>query len=120
MSSQPRQSRADIAVVPSMDAMMEDVPEENDMDKIFKRFLDPANIVHLTDLSSDEILAFTTLKGFASQYELTPLTAWLGENLQLRVSKSRQGRKEFAKMAQRTSDYNMGNQRNWWDFRRGE
>ena len=83
---------------------MSEVQEQNDLDKIIEKFFNDANIHHLTELSKDEVTAFSILGQMAEQYNLPPLSAFLKKNLKLRVSHKRAGRKEFVRITQRRED----------------
>lgn len=79
---------------------MED--EKSEMDKVLEILLDPKNISQLSDLNKNEILAFSILGTIARRYQpLSVLRDFLAENLVLRVSKGRGGRKEFTKIVSR-------------------
>lgn len=69
--------------------------ESTELDKIFKLLLDKDNIAHNTDLTTNEITAFSVLSTLAKEHDLEVLKNFLQENLVLRVSKGRRGRKEW-------------------------
>lgn len=102
----------------TIESLLEDVAEEDDLEKVIKTLLDPANIHHLTELEPDEITAFTTLGTMATKYDIKLLKDWLAQNLLLRVSKSRKGRSEFVKITQRFADQPQESRRGFFDFRR--
>lgn len=72
--------------------------EKDDLERIIKLLLDKENIAHNTELTRNEITAFSILRGLAQKHNITVLQTFLDENLSLRVSKGRQGRKEWVKM----------------------
>lgn len=80
-------------------AVMED--EKTELDKVLELLLDPRNIHHNTELTQNEITAFSVLASLAKKYNLEALTDFILENLKLRVSKGRQGRKEWVKITSR-------------------
>lgn len=75
--------------------------DETELDKVLKLLLDPANIQHNTELSRNEITAFSILRALGKKYKLEVLDDFLKENLVLRVSKGRAGRKEWVKITSR-------------------
>lgn len=81
-------------------AVMDD--EKSELDKIVELITDPANIQHFTELSRAEIMAFSVLSTMEQRHPLPVLTQFLKENLVLRVSRGRQGKKELMKMVART------------------
>lgn len=83
------------------DAILEMQEEKTELDKVLALLLDPKNIAHNTELSKREILAFSTLSTLDKKYRLSMLRNWLDENLVLRVSKGRAGRKEWVKIVSR-------------------
>lgn len=84
-----------------MDAMLEAEEDKTELDKIFEMVLDPRNIQHLTELSKNEILAFSVLGPLARKHDFELLKAFLAENYLNRVSKSRAGKKELVKILSR-------------------
>lgn len=78
--------------------------ERSEMDKVVEILLDPKNIGHLTEFSSREITAYSVLYSINKEYELPMLQSFLEKFAILRVSKSRQGRKEFVKIMSRQLD----------------
>ena len=81
-----------------MDALMESDEERTELDKIFEQFLDPANISHNTELSSNEITAFSALGPLADKHHLVACQEFIQKNLIFRVSKGRKGRAEWVKI----------------------
>lgn len=79
-------------------ALLVDQDEKSQLDKIYEMLLDPKSIGHHTELTNREIQAFSVLSTLARKYDLGILQDFLVENLVLRVSKSRGGRKELVKM----------------------
>lgn len=97
--------------------------EKTELDKVFELLLDPKNIGHNTELSRNEILAFSILGTLANRHNLPVLKEFLVENLVLRVSKSRAGRKEWIKivgrhLAQENAEAQAENVRRGWFGRR--
>lgn len=82
--------------------------DKTELDKVLELLLRPENIQHNTELSRNEILAFSVLTAMSKQYRLEVLRNWLAENLVLRVSKGRQGRKEWVKIVSRFGSYPGG------------
>lgn len=81
------------------DALLVSEEEKTELDKILELLLRPENIGHNTELTRNEILAFSVLTTIAKKYTgLTVLGDFLRENLVLRVSKGRAGRKEWVKI----------------------
>lgn len=80
-------------------AVMDD--EKTELDKVLELLLDPRNIQHNTELSKNEITAFSVLSTLAKRHNLPVLSDFLAENLVLRVSKGRAGRKEWVKIVAR-------------------
>lgn len=81
-------------------ALMED--EKTELDKVLELLLKPENIAHNTELNKNEITAFSVLAAIAKAYPtLTALQDFLEKNLVYRVSKGRQGRKEWVKITSR-------------------
>lgn len=90
-------------------AVMDD--EKTELDKIIELMLDPKNIGHLTELTRNEILAFSVLSTINKRYDGLVLGQFLKENLIYRVSKGRKGRLETVKLTSRQlafSDATMG------------
>lgn len=90
-------------------SMLEESTEKSELDKIFKQMLDPTNIHHNTELTEDEITGISTLYSLHNTmkekgYPLKALETWLLDNLKLRVSKNRAGRKEWVKITTRIQD----------------
>jgi len=75
--------------------------EKTELDKVLELLLDRKNIEHNTDLTTREITAFSVLSTIAKRHNLQVLTDFLAENLVLRVSKGRAGRKEWVKIVAR-------------------
>lgn len=75
--------------------------EKTELDKVLELLLKPENIGHNTELSKNEILAFSVLSTLARRHNLPVLKEFLAENLILRVSKGRAGRKEWIKIVGR-------------------
>lgn len=109
------------------DVLLEVQEEETELDKIFKIVLSPDYIRHNTELTSNEITAFSVLGSIVNQRpELVALRDFITENLTLRVSRKRQGKKELVKMAQRAlnqedSEFSHGGNGTWGRYfrRRG-
>lgn len=103
--------------------MMQD-EEKSELDKIIEMILDPANIAHNTELSRNEITAFSVLSTLASKHNLPVLKEFLKHNLILRVSKGRKGRGELIKILNRQmAEHDAMNQaqaggRGWFQRRR--
>lgn len=86
----------------NLDEILDEVSdEETDMDKMMKLMLDPSNIEHNSELSDNEITAFSILGPMAEKYNLIPLKSYLERKLRLRVSKKRSGRMEWVKILAR-------------------
>lgn len=100
----PEQAEA-LPEVGMMDALLEVEEEKSELDKIFEQFLDPRNIRHNSELTVNEITAFSAAGPMAEKYNLTELKRVLLENLILRVSKGRGGRREWVKIIGRQQDY---------------
>lgn len=83
------------------EALISEEKEETEMDKVLKLLLDPANIAHNTELSRNEITAFSVLSTMRQKHKLPVLNAFLKDNLEYRVSKNRAGRKEWVKITSR-------------------
>ncbi len=83
------------------DALLSVEEERTELDKVLELLLDPKNIKHNTDLSKNEITAFSVLSTLARRHNLPVLSDFLAENLVLRVSKGRAGRKEWVKIVAR-------------------
>lgn len=83
--------------------LLESEGERNDLDKIIEMLLDPANIGHLTELSKNEIIAFSALGTLSQRHPnaLPVLRKFLAENLIFRVSQKRKGRGEFIRILNR-------------------
>jgi hypothetical protein len=86
-----------------LNAMLAEDTEKSELDKLMARMMDPANIHHNTDVSQEEINGFSTLyamhRDFKSRgYKIDILEKWLLEQLKLRVSRGRAGRKEWVKI----------------------
>lgn len=97
--------------------------EKTELDKVLELLLDPKNIGHNTELSKNEILAFSLLSTLARRHDLPVLKEFLAENLVLRVSKGRAGRKEWIKivgrhLAQENQEMASENIRKGWFGRR--
>lgn len=95
----------DATVIPPkpgiFDAMAVLDEDKTELDKVLELLLDSKNIAHNTELSRNEITAFSTLKTIGTKYDLSVLKEFLAENMVLRVSKGRQGRKEWVKLVSR-------------------
>ena len=97
--------------------------EKSELDKIIEMILDPTNIAHNTELSRNEITAFSVLSTLASKHHLPVLTEFLKHNLILRVSKGRKGRGELIKilnrqLANQEMDLNQQRRTTWLGRRR--
>jgi len=84
------------------DALMAVEDEKSELDKIVELITNPKHIAHFTELSRNEIMAFSVLYTMAGRHKLPVLEEWLERNLILRVSRGRQGKKELLKMVSRT------------------
>jgi hypothetical protein len=85
--------------LPSLsEAVMTVEEEKSELDKIFEQIFDPKNIAFNTELTRNEITAFSTLYTIAKRHNLPVLDEFLLQNLQLRVSKGRAGKKELVKI----------------------
>lgn len=94
---------------PGLSDALYETTEKSELDKIFAQMLHPDNIHHNTELTQDEITGVSTLytlyNNFKDKgYPLAALEKWLIENLKLRVSKNRQGRKEWVKITTKIQD----------------
>lgn len=78
---------------------MDDPPTE--MDKILELILNPKHLGNFTELSKQEIHAFSVLGSMARRHKLIALQDFLIENLTLRISHKRKGRGELIKMVGR-------------------
>ncbi len=85
------------------EALLMQDEEKSELDKIIEMILDPANIAHNTELSRNEITAFSVLSTLYKRHPTAfpALGNFLKENLILRVSKSRKGRAELIKILNR-------------------
>lgn len=72
--------------------------EETELDKVMALMLDPNNIEHNTQLTRNEIKAFSALFSLEKEYNLPSLKIWLMKHLTLSVSRDRAGRKEWVKI----------------------
>lgn len=95
------QKSVDIPRLNLSDALAVMEEEQTELDKVLELLLDPKNIGHNTELSSNEITAFSVLATMARRHNLPVLKEFLAENLEKRVSKKRQGRKEWIKIVGR-------------------
>jgi hypothetical protein len=105
------------------EALMVSEDEQSELDKIIEMILDPANIAHNTELSRNEITAFSVLSTLSSKHNLPVLKEFLKQNLILRVSKGRKGRSELIKILNRqmAAQEQMASQearRGWFGRRR--
>lgn len=78
--------------------------DKTELDKIFELLLDNENIRHNTDLTNAEITAFSVLGTLAKRHNLDVLHEFLQENLTLRVSKGRRGRREWVEILKQHLD----------------
>lgn len=90
-------------------SMLEEGEEKSELDKIFEKMLDPSNIHHNTEVTQDEINGFSTLYAMSRDfkdmgYQIDILEKWLLEQMKLRVSKGRAGRKEWVKITTKMQD----------------
>lgn len=98
--------------------------DRSELDKIFEHMTNPANLHHYTELNVGEITAFSTLSVLAKKYNVDIYKSWIIENLKLRVSKKREGRKELVKVTARnpSNDFmgmqGQGGPSKWDMFRR--
>ena len=95
--------------------------ELSDMDKIIKQAFDEGNIEHLTELTGDEIVGFSTLGVIASKRMPNGVIhKWLIKNLKMRVSRNRKGKAEFVKIVSRNPEqFPPQQQRSPWNIFRG-
>ncbi len=77
--------------------------ELTELDKIFDHMTKLENLHHYTELNSSEITAFSTLGVLAKKYDIQLYKDWIIENLKLRVSKKREGRRELVKVTARNA-----------------
>lgn len=84
--------------------LMETGEEPSQLDKIVEMILDPRNIGHLTDLTRNEINAFSKARAMclARPVAMKAGKRLLDEILILLVSKSRKGRAEMIKIVGRS------------------
>lgn len=80
------------------EALIATEEEESEFDKIMRLMLDNNHLQHHTELTAQEITAFSVLSSMAKKYNLEILQEFLVENLKLRVSKGRAGRREWVKI----------------------
>lgn len=99
--------------VPDTDlsALLDEGQEKSELDKIFEKMLSPENIHHNTEVTQEEINGFSTLYALsrdfkARGYKIDILEKWLLEQLKLRVSRNRAGRKEWVKITTKMQDDN--------------
>ena len=97
--------------------------EVTELDKVLELLLDTKNIGHNTDLSKNEITAFSVLGTMDARHNLPVLKDFLMENKILRVSKGRAGRQEWIKIVGRQLAQNDANQqmqvkKGWFGGRR--
>lgn len=96
--------------------------ELTDLDKIMDKAFDEKNIEHLTELTGDEIVGFSTLGVIAAKRMPNGVIhKWLVKNLKMRVSRNRKGKGEFVKIVSRNPEQfppQQGN-RSPWGFLRG-
>ena len=98
-----------------LDSLLEGVEEESEFDKIFKMMLNPENIHHVTDLTDNEIRAFSAITSLANYHQINFLKEWLADSLKFRVSRNRKGRAEVVKITSRAQMNPMDeNQRKRW------
>lgn len=100
-----------LANVPNTDlsSLLDEGQEKSELDKIFEKMLDPTNIHHNTEVTQEEINGFSTLYAMsrdfkARGYQIEVLEKWLLEQMKLRVSKGRAGRKEWVKITTKMQD----------------
>ena len=91
----------------------EPTPEEQEPDvkeKMIDQAFSSENMTMRTELNQKQINAVLKLEMFASHYQSKFVSELSNKFMQLQVSKSRQGRKEFKEMAQSMlySDQQMG------------
>lgn len=77
--------------------------DKTPLDKIIAMILDPANISHNTELSADEVTAFSFLSMLSTRHNLPALQKFLQENLIKRVSLKRKGKGELIKILNRAA-----------------
>ena len=95
--------------------------EQTDLEKIFEQLLDERNLSHLTNLTSNEVTAFSLLGPIAKKYELEFLQEIITENLAKRISLGRGGRKDFVKILSNRLQQEYGKEdhsRGFWGRRR--
>lgn len=89
--------------------LLEDDKEKSELDKIIEMILDDRNIAHNTELSTNEIKAFSTLRAIVKKHpELVMLRNYLVERMVLSVSKSRKGRQELIRILNRQMQMDAG------------
>lgn len=95
--------------------------ELSDLDKIMAKAFDDKNIEHLTELTGDEIVGFSTLGVIAAKRMPNGVIhKWLIKNLKMRVSRNRKGKGEFVKIVSRNPEVpQMQQPRTPWNFFRG-
>lgn len=107
------------------EALLMEGEEKSELDKIIEMILDPANIAHNTELSRNEITAFSVLSTlYKSHPKAFPVLGdFLKQNMILRVSKGRKGRGELIKILNRQQQnealaLEQGRGRGWFGRRR--
>lgn len=78
--------------------------EETEFDKVMRLMLDPTNIEHNTELTKNEIAAFSALMPMCEKYSLKLGARYLKHAMAQRVSLNRGGRKEWVKILSRRSE----------------
>lgn len=121
----PPQQPGKVPQLSLSEALMMEGDEKSQMDKIIEMILDPANIAHNTELTRNEITAFSVLATLFKQHPkaFPVLGEFLKVNLVYRVSKNRKGRGELIKILNQQvhnqeMQTNMDSQRRGWFGRR--
>lgn len=84
--------------------------EKTELDKVFKQIFDPANLSHLTELTRNEITAYSVLQTLADKYGLSVLREFIQESLTKRISRGRKGRTETVKIVNSRLSQSQENQ----------
>lgn len=106
----------------NLDSLYEQSDTKSEMDKILEHLLKPENIYHNTELSEEEITAYSTIGPLALKHDLRAVKEFMVQKLQMRVSKNRQGKQELIKIVSRgmnnPMDVNQQRPGFWNMFRR--
>ena len=96
--------------------------EKLEFEKIYQLMLDPKNLAHNTELTKSEITAFSVVSSMLREHPkaLHVLDKFLTENMAMRVSHKRGGRREWFKaIARHAMEQDMQAQANRRLFGRG-